>query len=164
MVAFFGVLVIPMGLTHIILVISQPVIVHEWCFMCLLAALCMLPMIPLEVDEVVAMIQHVRQAKKRGDRSDSLWAIFWKGGSAEGCTADERSPALEKFPDQPGETFRASIWGMSAPWTLSVCSLLGLALMCTPSWFGIDIETPAADLGHLSGATCSGDRSRIGRL
>lgn len=152
MVAFFGVLVIPMGLTHIILVISQPVIVHAWCSMCLLAALIMLPMIPLEVDEVVAMIQHVRQAKKRGDRSGSLWTIFWKGGLADGCTVDERSPELVNFPDRPWKVLKASIWGMSAPWTLSVCALLGLALMCTPSWFGIDIKTPAADIGHLSGA------------
>ncbi len=55
MVAFFGVLVIPLGLIHIILMVSQPVIVHHWCSMCLLAALIMLPMLPLEVDEVVAI-------------------------------------------------------------------------------------------------------------
>ncbi|MFG0262090.1 MAG: vitamin K epoxide reductase family protein [Novipirellula sp. JB048] len=74
MVAFFGFLVIPLGLTHIILVVSQPLIVHAWCSICLLAALIMLPMIPLEVDEVIAMFQHVRQAKKRGilDRSRKL--------------------------------------------------------------------------------------------
>ncbi|MBW3598083.1 MAG: vitamin K epoxide reductase family protein, partial [Planctomycetes bacterium] len=59
MVAFFGVLVIPLGLTHIILVISQPVVVGHWCTMCLLAAAIMLPMIPLEVDEVIAMFQHL---------------------------------------------------------------------------------------------------------
>src|SRR5690606_2823066 len=68
MVAFFGILVIPLGLTHIFLVISQPVTVGAWCTMCLLAAVIMLPMIPLEVDEVFAMIQHLREAKKRGDR------------------------------------------------------------------------------------------------
>jgi uncharacterized membrane protein len=152
MVAFFGILVIPLGLTHIVLVISQPVIVHAWCAMCLLAAVIMLPMIPLEVDEVVAMLQHLRQAKKRGDHGGSLWKIFWKGGKADGCTPDERSPALIDFPQQPGKQFRASIWGMSFPWTLVASTALGLALMFLPTAFGIEITTTAADIGHLGGA------------
>src|SRR5690606_9676333 len=45
MVTLFGILVIPLGLVHIALVISQPVVVGEWCTMCLLAAAIMLPMI-----------------------------------------------------------------------------------------------------------------------
>ncbi|MGE5294413.1 MAG: vitamin K epoxide reductase family protein, partial [Solirubrobacterales bacterium] len=57
MVTFFGILVIPLGLVHISLVISQPVVVGHWCTLCLLAAAIMLPMIPLEIDEVVAMMQ-----------------------------------------------------------------------------------------------------------
>ncbi|MDV6030722.1 MAG: vitamin K epoxide reductase family protein [Phycisphaera sp. RhM] len=170
MVAFFGVLVIPLGLTHIFLVISQPVIVHAWCAMCLLAALIMLPMIPLEVDEVIAMFQHVRQAKQRGDRGGSVWAIFWKGGKADGCTADERSPAMIEFPDKPVHVFKASLWGMSFPWTLVACSALGVVTMFLPTWFGIDIKTTAADIGHLIGAlivtvsvVCMGEVIRLGR-
>lgn len=170
MVAFFGFLVIPLGLTHIFLVISQPVVVHHWCTMCLLAALIMLPMIPLEVDEVVAMFQHVRQAKQRGDRGGSLWAIFWKGGTAENCTPDKRSPALIDMPAKPWNLFLSSIWGMSFPWTLVVCSVLGLGVMASPTLFGIDIETHAADVGHLGGALivtvsviAMGEVIRIGR-
>ncbi len=152
MVAFFGVLVIPLGLTHIFLVISQPVVVHAWCTMCLLAAAIMLPMIPLEVDEVVAMFQHLRQAKNRGDRGGSLWELFWKGGTADGCTSDERSPELVEFADRPGRVFRASLWGMSFPWTLIAATLTGVLLMFCPTWFGIDIATRAADVAHLGGA------------
>ncbi|WP_197443983.1 vitamin K epoxide reductase family protein [Maioricimonas rarisocia] len=170
MVAFFGILVIPLGLTHIFLVISQPVIVHEWCFMCLLAAAIMLPMIPLEVDEVVAMIQHVRQAKARGDRGGSLWTIFWKGGKADNCTPDERSPALMELPNQPWSVFKASIWGMSFPWMLTLATILGIGVMFCPTAFGIPIESRAADIGHLGGAlivTVSvivmGEALRIGR-
>jgi len=170
MVAFFGVLVIPLGLTHIILVISQPVIVHHWCMFCLLAALVMLPMIPLEVDEVVAMIQHVRQAKARGDRGGSLWTIFWKGGRADGCTTDERSPELIKLPAEPGAVLKASIWGMSFPWTLVLTTALGIVALFLPWLFSIDILTTAADIGHLGGALfvtvsviCMGEVVRVGR-
>jgi hypothetical protein len=171
MVAFFGILVIPLGLTHIVLVISQPVVVHHWCTMCLLAAAIMLPMIPLEVDEVVAMGQHMVQAKRRGDRGGSLWQIFWKGGSAEGCTPDERAPELLELPQHPGRVFRASIWGMSFPWALVLSSALGIWLMFAPTLFGLSIRTMAADLGHLGGALvvtasviCMGEVLRIGRF
>lgn len=170
MVAFFGILVIPLGLTHILLVISQPVIVHHWCTMCLLAAVIMLPMLPLEVDEVVAMIQHVRQARRRGDRGGSLWTIFWKGGSSEGCTDRDASPELMEFPDCPVPVYRSSVWGMSCPWTLIVTTALGITLMFCPTLFGVDIKTIAADIGHLGGALvvtvsviCMGEVVRTGR-
>lgn len=152
MVAFFGILVIPLGLTHIILVCSQPVVVHHWCTLCLLAAGIMLPMIPLEVDEVVAMGQHMIEAKRRGDHDGSLWTIFWKGGKADGCTPDERSPALMSLPDKPASVFWASIWGMTFPWTLAVSTLLGAVLMFLPTLLGLDIQSWPADIGHLGGA------------
>ena len=170
MVAFFGILVIPLGLTHIVLVVSQPMVVHDWCFFCLMAALIMLPMIPLEVDEVVAMGQHMIEAKRRGDRGGSLWEIFWKGGSAEGCTADERSPEMMALPEKPGAVFVSSIWGMSFPWTLTAASLIGVGLMFLPTLFGVDIKTGDADVGHFGGAlivtvsvVCMGEVLRLGR-
>lgn len=150
MVAFFGILVIPLGLTHIFLVISQPVTVGAWCTMCLLAAVIMLPMIPLEVDEVFAMIQHLREAKKRGDRDGSLWTLFWKGGSAEGLSHDERSPQMMQFATRPGEVFRSSIWGMSFPWTLTVSVLLGGWIMFSPLMFGGSRDL--SNILHLGGA------------
>lgn len=171
MVAFFGILVIPLGLTHIVLVISQPVLVHQWCTMCLLAALIMLPMLPLEFDEVVAMCQHVRQAKNRGDRGGSLWTIFWKGGQADGCTSADASPPMIAFADEPARTFKASIWGMSFPWTLVTSTMLGVILMFFPTWFSIDITTTSADIAHLGGALvvtisviAMGEVVRVGRF
>ncbi len=150
MVAFFGILVIPLGLTHIFLVISQPVIVGHWCTMCLLAAAIMLPMIPLEFDEVIAMIQHMVKAKRRGDRGGSLWTVFWKGGSGDESTPDERSPELVKLPAKPVAVFNASIWGMSFPLTLILSTALGVWLMFAPWALGID--KPASAIDHLVGA------------
>ena len=132
MVALFGILVIPLGLVHIFLVISQPVIVGYWCTPCLLAAAIMLPMIPLEFDEVVAMGQHMVQAKRRGD---NFWQVFWKGGEPFEQNQDERSPKLMDLPQKPGAVYRASVWGMSIPWTLAVSTLLGLWLMFAPCGF-----------------------------
>jgi len=76
MVVLFGILVIPLGLVHVFLVVSQPVVVGQWCTLCLVAAAIRWPMLPLEADEVVAMGQHLKQCKRRGER---LWTVFWKG-------------------------------------------------------------------------------------
>ncbi|ELR68637.1 hypothetical protein C900_00181 [Fulvivirga imtechensis AK7] len=167
MVTLFGILVIPLGLVHIFLVISQPVMVGEWCTLCLLAAAIMLPMIPLEFDEVVAMGQHMVRAKKRGE---NLWKVFWKGSEPEEYNQDERSPKLIDLPKKPMKIFKASIWGMSFPWTLVVSTLLGLWLMFSPSVFGVGIAASAADINHLGGALivvvsviCMGEVIRRGR-
>jgi hypothetical protein len=147
MVTLFGILVIPLGLTHIFLVISQPVMVGAWCSLCLLAALFMLPMIPLEADEVVAMGQFLARKKREGD---PFWRTFWKGGTVEGGGMDERSPELLDLPEKPVAVIGSSFWGMSHPWTLWASAALGIWLMFSPLVFGSD--KPAANLDHLGGA------------
>lgn len=166
MVTLFGILVIPLGLVHIVLVISQPVVVGQWCTCCLLAAAIMLPMIPLEVDEVVAMGQHLRRAVGRGE---PFWRVFWLGGDPEGSQPDRRSPDLALFPRQPGRVLRAGFWGLSAPWSLVVAALLGAGLMATPGL--LHVPRPASAIFHLGGALslvtaviCMGEVLRPGRL
>lgn len=146
MVTFYGILVIPLGLVHIFLVISQPIVVGEWCTFCLLAAAIMLPMLPLEGDEVVAMGQHVLRARRRGE---STWDVFWKGGSPEGAVEDQRSPELMALPQEPGRVLGAGFWGMSVPWTLLASVALGVWLVFLPSAFGT--SKPASDVYRLAG-------------
>ncbi len=149
MVTFFGILVIPLGLVSIFLVISQPLTVGAWCALCLFSAIIMLPMIPLQIDEVIAMWQHMMQRKQKGD---SLWPVFWKGGEALSTENDERTPELVTFVDKPWKVLKSSIWGMTAPWQLSVSVVIGLWLMISPKVFGMGIQTSAANLNHLGGA------------
>lgn len=146
MVTFFGILVIPLGLVHIFLVASQPVMVGQWCTLCLLAAAIMLPMIPLQVDEVIAMCQFMVRTKREGK---PFWRTFWKGETVEG-QMDERSPAIAEFPKRPWQLFRASLWGMTFPWTLTVSTLLGVWLMGAPALFGT--AGAMADVEHIGGA------------
>ncbi len=152
MVSLFGILVIPLGLSHIALVMSQPVVVHHWSTLALLAAMVMLPMITLTVDEVVAMGQHVRDGARRGDRDGSTWKVFWMGGDASDSTPDERTPTIAATHDKPGDVFRASLWGASAPWNLVSVAGLGLWLLAAPAVFDIDIRSGAADVAHIGGA------------
>lgn len=144
MVSFFGFLVIPLGVAHVVLVILQPVAVGTWCTLCLATAGLMLLMIPLAVDEVVAMSQLVIARMKAGD---GFWHVFWTGGTMDGGGADDRSP---EYPDRPGLMAAAGVWGVSVPWTLGVSAALGIWLMASSAIFGT--AKPAADSAHLTGA------------
>lgn len=165
MVTFFGILVIPLGLVHIALVISQPIVVGHWCTFCLMAAAIMLPMIPLEIDEVFAMFDFLRDAKKR---KLNMWRAFWKGGTMEAEGMDERSPELMELSKKPGPVLRAAFWGMNFPWTLGLSTCIGIYLMFSPAIF--NLSQWGAHIFHLGGALvvvasviAMGEIVRIGR-
>jgi hypothetical protein len=166
MVAIFGILVIPLGLVHIFLVISQPVVVGAWCTFCLLAAVIMLPMIPLEVDEVVAMGQFMKNKMQQGEK---FWKVFWEGGTIESDEKDD-APELMKLPQHPAGVYAASIWGVSFPWTLAVTTLLGILMVFAPGILGLPVKATSSDVFHLGGSLvvvvsviCMGEPVRIGR-
>jgi hypothetical protein len=148
MVAFFGFLVIPLGLVHIFLVISQPVVVGYWCTFCLLAAAIMLPMIPLEVDEVIAMFQFMHKSVK--EKGESFWKVFWKGGTIPTEEKQNESINIIEFPQHPFKLISASIQGMSFPWTLDICALIGIWLMFAPDILKSNMLL--SNISHLGGA------------
>ena len=130
MVTFFGVLVIPLGVTHVALVVLQPVVVGHWCTLCLAAAAVMLVMIPLTLDEVAAMLQFMVHAKREGK---PLWRTFWVGDTTHGTATDERSP---RYGAPLVPMLRAAVWGVSVPWTLLASTVLGLWLLFAPALLG----------------------------
>ena len=149
MVTFFGILVIPLGLVHIILVMSQPVVVGSWCTLCLLAAAIMLPMLPLEVDEVIAMGQHMIQATRNGE---PFWRVFWLGGQPAEKNEDKRSPAIVIFAGRSGKVVRASLWGMSVPFSLAAATASGVLLLFAPGFWHVPVSAAAAHIFHVTGA------------
>ncbi|MGI8400800.1 MAG: vitamin K epoxide reductase family protein [Gemmatimonadaceae bacterium] len=144
MVTFFGILVVPLGVTSIVLVIMQPVVVGAWCTICLATALAMLVMIPLTLDEVVAMAQFLVQSRREGK---SFWRTFWFGGDLPDGGED---PRAGDFSSPPAEIYREMIRGLTAPWTLLAGALLGVWLMFAPSI--LRTTGAMADSNHLLGA------------
>jgi hypothetical protein len=144
MVTFFFIVIVPLGLTHIILVILQPVAVGEWCTLCLAAAFLMLIMIPFTVDEVIATGQFLAAARRNGK---SLWRIFWVGGTLEGGSDDNRTPRYGA-PVRPLSV--AVTWGVTPPWTLVASAMVGVWIMLSPVLFGS--EVPAAHSDQVAGA------------
>lgn len=115
MVIFFGILIIPSGVTSIVLVMLQPIGVGAWCTLCLVTALVMLLMVSPAVDEVIATCQFLQRARREGK---SLWRTFWRGGDLEA----------------EGEKKAAKInVGFSLPWNLVASAVLGIWLLSAPT-------------------------------
>lgn len=132
----FGLMVVPAGITSILLIVSQPVLVGAWCGLCLVTAACMLVMILLTIPEMVAVCQLLYQAKKSGK---GFWKVFWKG-DAEASLATPAQPVARKG---------FSRLGFTCPWNLNLSVLLGVWLMCAPSI--LEVLHPAADSDYIVG-------------
>jgi uncharacterized membrane protein len=139
MVALFGFMVIPLGVVSVVLIMLQPIIIGEWCTVCLLSALFMLIMVALSLDEVIAMIQFLAQTRRAGK---SVWRTFWRGGDAIGDNLTPQRPQT----DHQSQMF----WGVTVPWNLLVTAALGVWLMIAPDVF--KTQGLAADSDHILGA------------
>ncbi|MBM3198680.1 MAG: vitamin K epoxide reductase family protein [Chlamydiae bacterium] len=133
---FFGVMVVPAGMTSVLLIVSQPIFVGAWCGLCLLIAICMLAMIVLTIPEVAASLQLLYRVKKRGW---GFWYVFWHGDST-------RDPVTYEVP--AGRT-KTSSMGFTFPLNLVVSVLIGAWLMCSP--VVLDIPHPASNVAYLIG-------------
>jgi uncharacterized membrane protein len=145
MVTFFFILVVPLGITSVVLVMLQPVVVGHWCTLCLITALFMLIMVPFTVDEVIAMGQFLAYSMRKGK---PFWRTFWIGDTIdENHEKDTRSPT---YGTPIKKTISPMLWGVTAPWNLVVSAILGIWLMSFPDLFGISGK--AADSDHIFGA------------
>lgn len=95
--------------------------------------------------------------------------MFWKGGAPGESGMDERTPPLMKLPEEPGAVLRASVWGMSVPWTLAVAAAIGVLMMAVPGM--LLVQKPMASIFHLGGSLvvvvsviAMGEPLRIGRF
>ncbi len=140
MVAFFGILVVPLGVVSVTLIVLQPIAVGSWCTPCLAAGIAMLIMIPLTLDEVVATLQFLLQARREGQ---SIWRVFWLGGTLR--EAPDAGPVRADVVS-PG----AMVWGMGLPYNLVLSAGIGVWLLLTP-WLLGSADT-VAHSDHLFGA------------
>lgn len=128
MVAMFGLVVVPLGVTSIVLVMLQPIAVGAWCTLCLMTATAMLLMVPLALDEVVAMIQFLNHSRREGK---SVWHVFWHGGNLAGATNSPREDRKSSW------SLPAMVWGVGNHWGLNFSIALGVWLLFVPAMFGI---------------------------
>lgn len=142
-VILFGILIIPLGGISITLIIMQPLLVGDWCSVCLFTAIAMLIMIPCVFDEVLASTQLLMKSRREGK---SFWKVFWQGDTTEGGSED----APHDFTRSHKETLREIFGDFILPWNLLLCTALGVWLMLSPSVLGYG--APLANSDYLVGA------------
>jgi hypothetical protein len=143
-VLVFGLLVVPLGITHLVLVTLMPVLVGAWCALCLLTAFLMLVMVPMALDEIVATCQFLRHKQAQGE---SLPKLLFKGGGLDSDEQDLRAPPLNAPPQQ---SFPAMFWGVNLPWNLVLATAIGCWIIAAPPF--LEAEGAAANSNFLTGA------------
>jgi len=142
MVTFFGILVVPLGVTSIYFIIIQPILLGTWSTLALIAGAAMLAMIPFALDELIAMGQFLYWSRCRGK---PLIRTFFKGDAVEGGEEYKADAMLET-----GAAWSEARRGVTLPWTLAACLAIGAFLMLTRPLLGA--EGSLANTDHLVGA------------
>lgn len=136
-------LVLPLGVTSIVLVVMQPIVVHAWCGLCLICAAGLLASAPLAVHEAVAVGQFLVETKAQ---NKDFWHVFWMGGSVIGAGAEDPDRTHYSF----GQRWIETVRGVTIPWTIAAQLGIGLWLMARPDILPFDGRTANCD--HLFGA------------
>jgi nucleoside-diphosphate-sugar epimerase len=144
LVVLYGIMIVPLGAVSITFLVIQPIIIGTWCTLCLIAAAAMLLQIPYSLDELVATGQFLWRRKQAGH---GLMRLFFVGDTDDG----ETEVVEDDFEQRPGGIVNEMLsGGVSMPWNLAVCLLIGVWLMFTRVTLGSDGGLANAD--HLIGA------------
>jgi hypothetical protein len=141
----FALLVLPLGVTSIVLVITQPIFVGAWCGLCLVAAAALMTSVPLSVHEAIAVGQYLYDSKRQ---NKNMWRIFWMGGSVVGSGNKDPNRINYSF----AQRCAASVQGVNVPLTLLLQIAIGVWLMARPDVLHYTDMSNSATCDHLFGA------------
>ena len=139
LVVLFGLMIAPLGITSIVFIIIQPVIIGTWSTIALIGAAAVLLQIPYSLDELLATLQFLRRRKAAGQN----WLrVLFVGDTDEEppATAAKRSePLADEFDQSAGSMLKSMLGGgVSLPWNLALAALIGFALLFTRVALGVD--------------------------
>ncbi len=151
-VASFGFLIVPLGIVSITFIVIQPILIGTWCALCLIAAAAMLLQITYSANELVATGQFLLRRRRAG----RPWLrIFFTGDTdvhqprpGDMSATASLSRDFERSPAQILHDMLSE--GVTPPWTLVACALIGLWLMFTRLTLGTEGSMANAD--HLIGS------------
>ena len=150
LVLLFGLMIVPLGITTILFIVIQPVVLGTWSTLALVGGAAVLIQIPYSLDELLATGQFLRRRVRAGQP----WLrVLFLGDTDELPTAGDRLNAREDSDefDRPLGAVLKSIMGggVSLPWNLALAGLIGLSLLFTRVTLGA--EDALADAHHIIG-------------
>jgi nucleoside-diphosphate-sugar epimerase len=152
LVLLFGMMIVPLGMTTILFIVIQPVVLGTWSTLALVGAAAVLIQIPYSLDEVLATCQFLRRRVRAGQ---SWLRVLFLGDTDELPTpvAGGAPPAQgdgDEFNRSPGVVLASMLGGgVSLPWNLGLASVIGLSLLFTRETLGA--AGALADAHHILG-------------
>jgi nucleoside-diphosphate-sugar epimerase len=148
LVLLFGLMIVPLGLTTILFIVIQPVVLGTWSTLALVGGAAVLIQIPYSLDELLATCQFLRRRVRAG--KSWLRVLFL------GDTDDLPAPGAavhddgDEFNRPPGQVLVGMMaGGVSLPWNLGLAALVGLSLLFTRVTLGTG--GALADAHHILG-------------
>lgn len=144
LVILFGLMIAPLGVTSIVFIVIQPIVIGTWSIVALAGAAAILVQIPYSLDEMIATIQFL----KRRQRAGRNWVrVLFRGDTDDGPEAPSN---YDEFDQRPGVILRdMAMGGVNLPWNLAAVAALGLALLFSPVVLGV--QGFVAHAHHLAG-------------
>ena len=133
----FGLMIVPLGLTTILFIIIQPVVLGTWSTLALVGGAAVLLQIPYSLDELLATCQFLRRRIKAGK---PWWRVLFLGDTDDMPAPGDEVPDPDDEFDRPlGAVFKRVVGGgVSLPWNLALAGLIGLSLLFTRVTLGAD--------------------------
>ena len=150
LVLLFGLMIVPLGITTILFIVIQPVVLGTWSTLALVGGAAVLIQIPYSLDELLATAQFLRRRVAAGQP----WLrVLFLGDTDELPAATDKLDAgadSDEFDRPPGAVLKSIVGGgVSLPWNLALAGLIGLSLLFTRVTLGA--EAGLADAQHIIG-------------
>jgi hypothetical protein len=148
LVLLFGLMIAPLGITSIFFIVIQPIIIGTWSTLALIAAAAVLVQIPYSLDEMIATLQFLR---RRINAGQNWLRVLLVGGTDDMPGAANTEAPTDEFDRPPSAILKEMFGGgVSLPWNLAICALIGLSLLFTRITLGA--HGNLANAHHLIGS------------
>lgn len=139
LVVLFGLMIAPLGITSIVFIIIQLVIIGTWSTIALIGGAAVLLQIPYSLDELLASLQFLRRRQKAGQNWLRVLFVGDTGEEPKAASAKRTKPLADEFDQPAGNVLKSLLGGgVSLPRNLALAALIGLALRFTRVTLGVD--------------------------
>ena len=146
LVILFGLMIAPLGVTSIVFIIIQPVLLDTWSIVALIGAAAILIQIPYSLDELIATLQFLRRRSRAG--RNWVRVLFVGDTDEEHEKPTSRGDPLARSPLAIVKDMFSG--GVSLPWNFAFAGAIALSLLFTR--VTVNAGDALADAHHVLGS------------
>jgi hypothetical protein len=146
LVILFGLMIAPLGVTSIVFIIIQPVLLDTWSIVALIGAAAILIQVPYSLDELIATLQFLRRRSRAG--RNWVRVLFVGDTDEEHEQPTARGDPLARSPLAIVKDVFSG--GVSLPWNFAFAGAIALSLLFTR--VTVNAGDALADAHHVLGS------------